>query len=136
MTGAAPGIGIAPPAEFDHQLLAGLIVDGTQFLQAGAAAGFELVGGEERSTNQVGEELESCRQIVAESRAAEGGLSCANGLTALDAEVFQFADPGTAIARPGAAEHHFAGERRQTGAGGRIVGATAGEQEGEGGGLE
>ena len=136
VAGAAPGVGIAAAAELDHQLLARLIINGPQFLQAGAAAGFELVGGEQRPANQIGEELEGCGEIVAERGAAEGGLGRADRFAAFDAEVFQFADPGAAIARAGAAEHHFARERCEAGAGGGVVRAAARQQEGEGGRFE
>ena len=71
------------------------------------------------------------RQIVAQRRAVKRRLRHADRFAPLDAQVLELRNPGPAIARPGPAQHHLAGQRRQPGPLRRIVAAPGRQQKRE-----
>jgi hypothetical protein len=112
MAGAAPRIGITPPAQLNHELMAWLIIDCAKLLQASAAAGVELIGWQAGPANQIGEQAKCSRQVVTQCGAVERRLSHADRFAALDPKVFQIGYPRAAVARSCAAKAPTESERK------------------------
>ncbi len=129
MARTTPRVRILLPAKLDHQLVARLIVNRPQFLQARVSPGLQLIRRQMRLPQQVGKQFKPRIKIVAQRRAVIRGLCHADRFTPLNAQILKIRNPRPAIARPGTAQHHLARQRSQPGPIHRIIAAPAGHQE-------
>ena len=123
-------------AEGRHGAVGRIVLGAGEVLENHLPGILELVVGETGTAENVGIDRQGDGELPRHHRPSEARMARRHRLRPLDARAFEDLDDVAARAVARAAEHHFAGERRQAAAPGAVMNGAGGGVEGHGHRLE